>query len=85
MNDAQHILPVVNRDDLLEDLVKRTPIPPHNPISPQKAQALLEQAQTPDQIKEVVYKFAADHGLFSNVENHPKAYRIVQDWRRGAV
>ena len=83
MNEANAFLPRRYQDQ--EILMKRTVIPPYNPISPSKAQDLLAKANTSNEIKEIIYKFAADHNLFANNESHPEIYSKVQDWRRGAL
>lgn len=83
MLEANAFLPIRFRDQ--EIIMKRIVIPMYNPLSPSKAQDLLAKANTSNKIKEIIYKFAADHNLFANNESHPEIYSKVQDWRRGAL
>ena len=84
MNSANLVLPVTDRDALLEDKVNKTPIPSISPITSAKAQAMIDTGD-PKQIKEAIYLYAAHRGLFSNAERHPNAYMKAQEWRRGVL
>lgn len=67
----------------LEHVMNRIPVPAFSPITPHQAQAKIKQAQSPDEITQVVYKYALDHGLMANLDDRA-IFEKLDRWRIGA-
>ena len=72
--------------DLIEELMKRTPLPQFPHMSPYQTQECLSKATTNAQMIDCMYKALAQHGYWSDIgENFPGLYQKIQEARKVGV